>query len=157
MRDEILESYSNVPKLMEKVAIFGALSKDELKVVMGSMTLKKFEKGDTIFEQGGSLEYINIIEQGIVKLIHEENGIRTEVRSLEVGDCFGETALLGILPYTVTAIAMTEVFLLQMSKFMFHNLLKVDPKLFSKFLLNITREICRRNLSYEKILQHNFD
>ena len=50
MRDEILESYSNVPKLMEKVAIFGALSKDELKVVMGSMTLKKFEKGESLLK-----------------------------------------------------------------------------------------------------------
>lgn len=153
MKEEILESYSTVSKIIEKTAIFGALSKDELKEILSSMTLKKFEKGEVIFRQGGSPEYINIIEQGIVKLTREDEGHEIEIKSLTEGQSFGETALLGILPYAITATAVTEVFLLQMSKFVFHDLSKTNPKLFSKFLLNITREICRQNYNYQEVVE----
>lgn len=153
MKEEILKSYSTVSKIIDKTAIFGALSKDELREILSSMTLKKYEKGDVIFKQGGSPEYINIIEEGTVKLVREKNGEMTELKLLEEGQSFGETALLGILPYAITAIAVTEVFLLQMSKIFFHALSKKNPRLFSKFLLNITREICRQNYNYQKVIE----
>lgn len=152
MKEENVDAYSEVSKSIGKIAIFGALSQDELKEIISSMTLKKYEKGDVIFKQGGSPEYINIVEQGSVKLVRDEDGEKQLVHICMEGELFGETALLGILPYAISAVAETEVFVLQMSKFAFHDLSKENPKLFSKFLLNITREICRHNYVCEKSL-----
>ncbi len=57
---------------------------------------------------------------------------------------FGEVALIGILPYIGTAVAMSELSVLQFSKISLHKLSKINITLFNKFLLNISREVCRR-------------
>lgn len=156
MNEEILEGYSTILDIVEKTPIFGALSKEEIKEVLSYMTLKKYKKGDIIFKKGSSPENIYIIENGVVKSSTEINNEIKNLKTYTTGDCFGEVALLGIMPYALDCIAMSDLSLLQISRASFHQLSKINPKLFTKLLLNITREVCRHNYYLYEILIENF-
>ena len=95
---------------------------------------------------------IYIIENGIVKLFHKKDDIDFDIGTFTTGNCFGEVALIGILPYIGTAIAMCELSVLQFSKISLHKLSKTNIILFNKFLFNISREVCRRLYTIDKQL-----
>ena len=144
MKDQFMNEYSTLLKTIEKTPLFSALSKEEIKEIFSLITLKKYKKGDVIFEQESSPNNIYIIESGIVKLFHKKDEQNFDIGTFTTGNCFGEVALIGILPYIGTAIAMTELSILQFSKISLHKLSKNNVVLFNKFLLNISREVCRR-------------
>lgn len=132
-------------ELRKKIAIFGALSSDEIVEILKYVEKREYKKEDKIFLQNSSPESIYILESGEIELIHETSNGRYSLKKYEVGDCFGQIALLGILPNLGDCISKSDTTLLELSKFSFHRLSKENSKLFTKLLLNITREICRYN------------
>ena len=142
----MLEKYSNIETILKRIAIFGALNRSEIEDLLSVMELKEYKEDEVIFKEGSSPKYINIVIEGKIGLFCG----KCQTKSVTEGNIFGEVALLAILPYGLTAKAMTDVTLLQLSKMKFHKLSKTDSKLFTKLLLNITREVCRENHTYEK-------
>ena len=145
MNDQFMDEYSTIFKVIEKTPLFSALSKEEIKEMLSLMTLKKYKKGEIIFSQDSSPNNIFIIENGIVKLFHRKDEIDFDIGTFTTGNCFGEVALIGILPYIGTAIAMSELSVLQFSKISLHKLSKTNIILFNKFLLYISIEVCIRD------------
>lgn len=131
--------------LRKKIAIFGALSKDEVEELAKHLEIKEYNRGEKIFLQDSSPENIYIVASGEVELVRKEGDREYFLKRYEVGDCFGQIALLGILSNLGDCISKSETLILQLSKFSFHRLSKENSKLFTKLLLNITREICRYN------------
>lgn len=152
MNNQFMNEYSTIFKVIEKTPLFSALSKEEIREMLSLMTLKNYKKGEIIFEQDSSPNNIYIIENGIVKLFHKKDGIDFDIGTFTTGNCFGEVALIGILPYIGTAIAMCELSVLQFSKISLHKLSKTNIILFNKFLFNISREVCRRLYTIDKQL-----
>lgn len=152
MKDQFMIEYSTIFKVIEKTPLFSALSKEETKEMLSLMTLKSYKKGEIIFEQDSSPNNIYIIENGIVKLFHKKDEIDFDIGTFTTGNCFGEVALIGILPYIGTAVAMSELSVLQLSKISLHKLSKTNIMLFNKFILNISREVCRRLYLIDKQL-----
>ncbi|WP_130890660.1 MULTISPECIES: Crp/Fnr family transcriptional regulator [Fusobacterium] len=152
MNNQFMNEYSTIFKVIEKTPLFSALSKEEIREMLSLMTLKNYKKGEIIFEQDSSPNNIYIIENGIVKLFHKKDDIDFDIGTFTTGNCFGEVALIGILPYIGTAIAMCELSVLQFSKISLHKLSKTNIILFNKFLFNISREVCRRLYTIDKQL-----
>lgn len=136
---------SCVIDILDKIAIFGALSKEELNKILSIVMIKKYGEGELVFKQGGSPERVYIVKEGTVKLFKETDEKTYEIATFTIGDCFGQNAFLGIRPYFSTAICVTDACLLEIPRNLFHKLSKENPILFSKFLLNISREVCREN------------
>lgn len=152
MNNQFMNEYSTIFKVIEKTPLFSALSKEEIREMLSLMTLKNYKKGEIIFEQDSSPNNIYIIENGIVKLFHKKDDIDFDIGTFTTGNCFGEVALIGILPYIGIAIAMCELSVLQFSKISLHKLSKTNIILFNKFLFNISREVCRRLYTIDKQL-----
>lgn len=152
MNNQFMNEYSTIFKVIEKTPLFSALSKEEIREMLSLMTLKKYKKGEIIFEQDSSPNNIYIIENGIVKLFHKKDDTEFDIGTFTTGNCFGEVALIGILPYIGTAVAMSELSVLQFSKISLHKLSKTNIMLFNKFLFNTSREVCRRLYIIDKQL-----
>lgn len=143
-----IKNYKEYAHILENITSFpvlGAFTKEEVADFLSYTEIKKFKKGEKIFSQGDSPEAIYIIENGEIKLEYEIDSKVYNLKKYSGGDCFGQLALLGIMPYLATAICEEDTTLIYISKFSFHSLSKNNIKLFSKLLLNITREICRYN------------
>lgn len=131
--------------LRKKIAILGALSKEEIEELSKHLERKEYKKGERIFFQDSSPENIYIIESGEVDLVRRVGEEEYFLKKYRIGDCFGQIALLGIVANLGDCISISETSVLQLSKFSFHRLSKENSKLFTKLLLNITREVCRYN------------
>lgn len=149
------DKYSFISEILNQIAIFGALSEIELDKILSILEIKEYKTGDIIFKEGGSPDKIYIVKEGEVKLFKDNNDKAFEIDTFNVGRCFGQSSFLGIKPHFATAVCMTEVFLLEVSKKLFHKLSKEEPALFGKFLLNISREGFRENYKLKERLLKN--
>lgn len=133
--------YNVIESILSYTAIFGGFNHDEVQELMKYMNISNYSNDEIVFKNGSSPKFISLVLDGEVDLIRD----KIVVRRVTPGQMFGEIAVLGIMPYCVTAVAKNDTQLLQMSGLSFHSLSKNDINLFSKFLLNITREICREH------------
>ena len=67
---------------------------------------------------------------------------------------FGETSLIGIQPQSANTIAIEDTELIVISGHSLNQMYKNDVSLFSKIVLNIARESCRRLIKTDDILLH---
>lgn len=135
---------SFILKLAIKNPLFSALSSKETEELLSYFEADSYEKGDIIFQQDGSPNNIYIILNGTIDLFRKKEKSDFKIKSFTSGECFGETALLGILSYVASAIAKEKCIVLKLSKSSLHKLSKNNLLLFNKFLFNLCRETCRK-------------
>ena len=75
---------------LKKSQLFKSTSDNKLIKICRLMTKEKFKKGDIIFKEGEIGNKFYIIKKGKVSVYY----LNKYVRELEIGNCFGETALL---------------------------------------------------------------
>ena len=112
--------------LLEHTPPFEHLNASERQNLIGDMTLKIYEPGEVIREQGSDIHRaIHIVESGLVRLFDaSQNRLITMVGE---GSSFGSYGLLqgGILPYEAKAVEPTVCALLSAEHF--QSLYKNDP------------------------------
>ncbi|OQY41757.1 MAG: hypothetical protein B6227_04165 [Fusobacteriia bacterium 4572_74] len=130
--------------MLNEISFFGGLTVGELEYLIPMFTTASYKKGETIFIQGESPNNIFIIQNGEIKIVKQLDETEIELIRFKEGNLFGETELIGIFKYIASAIALTDVKLLVFSKSALYSLHSKNIKLFSKIILNVARESCRR-------------
>ena len=131
--------------IIKDIALFGGLMDDQLEILVGMLELNSFQKQKVIFKHGGEPCNIYIILSGKVKILCEHEGQKPlEIIEFGIGDCFGETSVIGILPHSGSAIAMVDTELIVLSRKALMEIYEKDARLFGILILNIAREACRR-------------
>jgi CRP-like cAMP-binding protein len=69
------------------------------------MSREKFRAGTTIFRQGDAGDKFYLIRKGSCEVVQEDGGAVRVLRTLGVGDFFGEIALITGKPRTATIVA----------------------------------------------------
>ncbi len=151
---ERLLDIENVLPILNKISIFAGLSDKQLYTVFRELERVSYEDGALIFEQGSEPSHIYIIQEGMVKLMVGDEHTSLELIELMVGACFGETAVIGILPHAASAVAVGQTELVVLSRHALLVLYKADLELYSLLILNIAREACRRLYQTDHILLH---
>ena len=144
----------NVLPILNRIAILGGLDDSQLFTIFRILELETYRPGELVFEQGESPSHIRIIRKGRVRVVEDRDGTPLELVEFKVGDCFGETSVIGIYPHTVSAIAEEETELLVIPREKLFELYDSDPKLFGMLILNIAREACRRLNQTEEVMLH---
>ncbi|MCK5289272.1 MAG: cyclic nucleotide-binding domain-containing protein [Candidatus Omnitrophica bacterium] len=114
----------------------------------------KCDKEEIIFNQGESATYIYIIKSGRVKLYVGVDHTPLELIEFDVGQCFGESSLIGIQPHTANAIVVEKTELIVLSGSALLILYNEYIDIYTMILLNIAREISRRLSKVDDILLH---
>lgn len=151
---EPLLNIEEILPILNQIAIFGALNDNELYTLFQNLKKVKYKKGELICRYGTPAKYIYIIYKGRVKVYIEDQHTVLELIEFGIGKCFGETSLIGIQPHTANIIAEEDTELIVLSGKALHELFKSDMELFSKIILNIARETCRRLSDTDNILLH---
>ncbi|KAF6205063.1 hypothetical protein GE061_019230 [Apolygus lucorum] len=95
---------------LHKVPLLKNLTEYEMLNLADSFVRKTFSVGEAIVRQGDEADGMYFIEEGQVGVSRiDENGKEIGLQELEVGNYFGELALLEKQPRAATAYAMTEV------------------------------------------------
>ena len=140
--------------ILNQISILGGLDEAQLFVIFRLLESETYRPGEVVFEQGESPTHIRIVSRGRVRIVEDLRGTPLELYEFRVGDCFGETAVIGIHQHTASAIAMEATELLVIPRDKLFGLYDSDPKLFGMLILNIAREACRRLNKTEEIMLH---
>ncbi|MHC4887172.1 MAG: cyclic nucleotide-binding domain-containing protein [Planctomycetota bacterium] len=142
--------------ILNKIAIFGGLREEQLNRIFGMLAQRSCHEGEFIFEAGQSPKSIFIIQRGRVELLLPANGSYLAKAVFGEGDCFGETAVIGIQKHTASAMALEETDLIELPRSALFQIWEEDKELFGMLILNIAREACRRLNQTDETLLHYF-
>jgi CRP-like cAMP-binding protein len=133
-----------VAQRLSKVELFDGLSTKQLGAVAAAMRERSFVAGQTIIEEGATDGRFYLIDSGTADVI--VNG--KVVGTLSDGDYFGEIALIDNGPRTATVTATSDVQALTLAHFNFRAVLKDNPDLVLKLLIQVCRLL--RNTKEER-------
>ena len=141
-----------IVSILKKITIFGGLDDSQLEYFVPLLESQSYKKDEVIFEQGSQPSYIYIIESGKVKITGQEDGQKYDIVTFDMGDCFGEMSVVGVMPHTGSAVCSQDTKLILLSRQTLMKMYNDDPNLFSFFILNIARELSRRLFSTNQTL-----
>ncbi|MFC1484257.1 Crp/Fnr family transcriptional regulator [Candidatus Neomarinimicrobiota bacterium] len=94
---------------------------------------RQFKKGEIIFKDGQTGQTMFIVLQGQVEISKMLGDQKTVLASLEPGSVFGEMAIIDSQPRSATAIASSNVVLLEIGREMFRKRMEEVPKWLQAF------------------------
>ena len=141
-----------VLSILSEISILGGLSDEDLEVVLGLLHIELCAAGERVFEQGGTPSHIYIVRSGHIRIVANIDTEPLELVDFGVGQCFGETSVIGILPHSAAAVAIEDSELLVLPRPGLYGLHKDHPSLFGMLILNIAREACRRLYQTDQVL-----
>lgn len=145
-----LKDYSKVLSILDKISIFGGLTRSQLAIIFKELKKVSVKKGELVFSQGCSPDNIYIIQKGRIRIVEELSSDSLELISFATGDCFGETEVIGIFPYIASAVASEDTDLIVFPRKALRVLYKDHLSIFTIIILNIARESCRRLAQADK-------
>lgn len=130
--------------IRDKISVLGGLSDQQIAKLYPFFSKHSLNAGEVIFGQGQLPTNVYIVLKGKVDLdIECDDGTLKKVFYKE-GDCFGETAVIGIQPQLGRARARTETELLVLSRSNLLDIVNQDTELFAMLMMNLAREVSRR-------------
>lgn len=146
--DESCVDLAELLSLREKISLFGGLSDQHLRVLAVNLKAQNLAAGECVFQQGQLPCNIYIVLSGQVgfSVIREDNS--TAKMQFRAGDCFGETAVIGIMPQLGRAETQTDARVMVMSRSCLMDIARIDAELFGVLMMNIAREVSRRLHSF---------
>lgn len=139
--------------ILKDISIFGGIEEKQLLAFLHMLTISEYKKGDTVFLENEPATAIYIIFSGKVRISAMLNSYQYTIAEFSLGDCFGETSMIGIQKHSATATATEDTRLIILTSSVLNKLSHCDLKVFSMLVLNIAREACRRLCDNNKRLR----
>ncbi len=132
-------------EILRNIDLFADLSHPALNRLADLFCERVFRKGETIFPEDSIGNSMMIIVSGEVRISQLSPGNTEETLVvLKKGDFFGEMALLEEMPRSASAIANTDIFILEISRERFVGMIEKDPESGIKVLLTLSRKLSSR-------------
>lgn len=119
---------SGVVGVLESIPMLGKLSLEQTLALAQRLQVTTHNAGETVFEMGDSGDTFFIIESGTAEmLMPQPNAEPAVIKTLQVGDYFGEIALLRAVPRTMTVRCTTDTQLLSLRRKDFTEIMQFQP------------------------------
>lgn len=130
------------PKQLKEFEFFKFCSEEEIKEILGIISVKKVKKREVIFYEGDECQFIYFIVKGIIKVNKTTaDGREQIVNMLATSDMFPHIGLFSGGLYPATTIAMEDSTLYALHVEDFKRILEVNPLLSIKLLQNMENKI----------------
>ncbi|HKA44131.1 MAG TPA: DUF1003 domain-containing protein [Burkholderiales bacterium] len=115
-------------QLLVSIPLFRDLRAEDLEGLARSMTERRFKAGEIIFHQGEQSCSMYIVSQGHVNIfLPGEASRRVSLQDISRGEVFGELALFDGKPRSASALATTDLVLLELSRVTLSDYLERRP------------------------------
>lgn len=102
-------------QLLRRIPLFESLAADDIDALATTLAERQFAAGETIFNQGDAGTEMYIVAAGHVNIhLPGEQSRRVSLRDIAIGEYFGELSLFDHKPRSASALATTEVTLLEL-------------------------------------------
>jgi len=126
-----LEDTESVVSILSKISFLGGVSDEQRQKIFGLLEAASFKKGEYISRRGEEPSHIYVIEKGKIDLLITDNDVAVKKREFNVGDCFGEAALLSMNNNTASFVAAEDSVLIMLSRRALNHLRHEDLSVFA--------------------------
>lgn len=124
-------SYPKTPEQLERLSstlmksfLFSELDKSDMDLILMAMKEQTFDAGVTVINEGDDGDYLFVIEKGTLDCLKKIDGADKVVKTVGVGDVFGELALLYNCPRAANVLAKDACVCWQLDRETFNNIVK---------------------------------
>jgi CRP/FNR family transcriptional regulator, cyclic AMP receptor protein len=139
-------------ELLQCMPIFGALREDVLRFLLEQARSVALRAGEFFFHEGDAAIGMYVIEQGRVAVLKQWKGQAFMLRELVEGDCFGEMALMDLMPRSASVKAIVDCSAIEIRPEHLLGLFKLDAEQFALVQMNMGREVSRRLRAADELL-----
>ena len=139
-------------ELLQRMPVFGAIRDDALLFMLNQARAAVVPAGAFFFREGDQASSMFVLEAGNASVIKSWQGREFVLHSLGPGDCFGEMALMDLLPRSASVRADVDCHTLEFGSTELLRLFERDAEQFALIQMNIGREVCRRLRATDDLL-----
>jgi hypothetical protein len=139
----------------EKGPLLDGISLDEIGPMLKQAAIIRAQEGDFIVRSGEMGSDIFIMLKGAVEARRDMNRGDALLRTMGIGDVFGELAVLGSGRRSADVVALTDIELLVLTPDFLERMTLEQPKLASKLFLNLAKVLAERLLSKEDLSEND--
>ena len=85
-------------ELLQGMPIFGAIREDVLSFLLEQAAIVSVAAGDYFFRESDAAQSMFVLESGRVAVLKSWEGRKYKLHEFRPGDCFGEMALMDLMP-----------------------------------------------------------
>ena len=131
-------------RLLQGMPVFGALSSDTLEFVLERSTEVSVPARQYFFHELSEADGFFVLQSGSVVVQRRRSGIEVRLKELQVGDCFGEMAIVECRNRNASVRALEDSVALEIPLSALHDLYEHDLEQFTLIQMNLARELSRR-------------
>jgi CRP-like cAMP-binding protein len=148
----------NTILLLRSIPLFHGLTEDDLSALAGELKSRAFQAGELIFAQGDSGNAMYIIESGEVNIhLPGEASRRISLADLARGEFFGELALFDEQLRSASALATTDVVVLELQHAHLERYLANRPRAAMAILRTMSQRLRQTNTLLSGRVAKNVD
>ncbi len=130
---------------LEQLDFTQGLDEDEMALLRSRLVPREFAPGEVVCAEGEDADRLWLLARGSVSVrLKSPDGGSRRIASLAMGTVVGEMALLGTGRRSASVVADDDVFAYELAEAEFRALLDEYPRIASKILANLAREMARR-------------
>lgn len=129
---------------LQGIPAFGALTPATLSFILQHASFVSMAKGHYFYQENDPADSFFVLETGKVTILKNWNGHEFQLRNLEAGDCFGEMALIDMMPRSASVQAVADCVALELNIDDLYKLYEHDIEQFLILYMNLAREVSRR-------------
>jgi CRP-like cAMP-binding protein len=137
---------------LARTSIFGGLGEEELAFISNLLEERVYARGDIVAREGSPGRELYLIVEGRADVVKPSAAGETRIAELGPGACFGEMALVGIMPRSATVRAASPLRVLTLSYSTIAQLSKINLPTFTMLVMNLARDVCRRLREADAVL-----
>ena len=131
-------------ELLQGMPIFGAIREDVLRFLLEQAEVVVVAAGDYFFREGDEAQSMFVLEAGRVAVLKSWQGHKYKLHEFRLGDCFGEMALMDLMPRSASVKALEDCSAIELRSDHLMRLFEFDVEQFALIQMNMGREVCRR-------------
>jgi len=133
---------SNKINFLQKIPLFSGLGEDELQTLFDHAAIRKFPKNTIIIHDGDESDSLYIIVSGKVKVfLTDDQGKEVILNFQEVGEYFGEVALLDQIRRSASVVTLVPSQLLVITRQDFMRCLSMHPEIALRMMKGLTNRL----------------
>jgi CRP-like cAMP-binding protein len=130
--------------LLQGMPIFGAIREDVLVFLLEQAEVVTVAAGDYFFREGDDAQSMFVLEAGRAAVLKSWQGRKYKLHEFGRGDCFGEMALMDLMPRSASVKALEDCSAIELRPDYLMRLFEFDVAQFALIQMNMGREVCRR-------------
>ena len=124
--------------------VFGALLEDVLESLVDMANIVAVPAGRYFFREGDDAQGMFVLETGRAAVLKAWEGHKYKLHEFHRGDCFGEMALMDLMPRSASVKALEDGGAIELRPEHLMQLFERDIEQFVLIQMNMGREVCRR-------------